>query len=171
MSCQLLLHLKLNVVGEELVLPLDGGLTRSQPARLGLLFIFLLDMPGAHYVVDPEHARLGAFSLLLCCDAGDVVDDRLVVSEGVTELVDDLTRWLLLGSLDLDLIVALICPIIRADPVIHIQLLLPRALHIQELLLDAPARRFHGAVHLLDVLEAVELLGRCVVEVLREFRI
>ena len=140
MCCQLLLHLKLNVVGEELVLPLDGGLTGSQSARLGLLFIFLLDVPGAHYVVDPEHARLGAFCLLLCCDAGDVVDDRFVVSEGVPELVDDRARWLLLGSLDLDLIVALIGLIIRADPVIHVQLLLPRALHLQELLLNAPAR-------------------------------
>ena len=91
MRCQLLLHLKLNVVGEELALPLNGGLTRSQPARLGLLFIFLLDVPGAHYVVDSERARLGSFHLLLCCDAGDVVDDRFVVSERVAELVDDLT--------------------------------------------------------------------------------
>ena len=140
MCCQLLLHLKLNVVGEKLVLPLDRGLTGSQSARLGLLFIFLLDVPGAHYVVDSEHARLGAFCLLLCCDAGDVVDDRFVVSEGVPELVDNRARWLLLGSLDLDLIVALIGLIIRADPVIHVQLLLPRALHLQKLLLDAPAR-------------------------------
>ena len=122
-------------------------------------------------MINPEHARLGAFCLLLCCDAGDVVDDRFVVSEGVPELVDNRARWLLLRSLDLDLIVALIGLIIRADPVIHVQLVLPRALHLQELLLDAPARCFHGAVHLLDILEVVELLGRCVVEVQREFRI
>ena len=128
-------------------------------------------MPGAHYVVDAEHAGLGAFFLLLSLNRGDVADDGFVVSERISKFVDNLTGGLFFGPLDFDLIVALICLIVRSNPVIYVQFLLARSLRINELLLDPTTCICQGIVHLPDILYAVKLLGRCLLEVLWEFRI